>query len=63
MMIDTAMGMLPLAALTKVTTHCDVPCGQLTTEEYFLDGELVKCEQRVDVAPEHMPPALGAGRL
>jgi hypothetical protein len=54
MILDTTRGPVLAALLEKRETTREIPAGQLTTVEYLLDGEVVKCDQTVKVSEAAM---------
>lgn len=60
MMLDTKVGQVEASRLAVVTRTQEIAAGTLTSKEYYLEGELVKCDQTVDVSQEVFDKAMGS---
>lgn len=60
MMLDTKVGLVEASRLAVVTKTQEIAAGVLTSKEYWLEGELVKCDQTVDVSQEVFDQAMGS---
>lgn len=64
MILNTKVGPVEASRLAVVTKTQDVASGVLVSKEYYLEGELVKCDQTLDVSQEVFDAAFGnVGRL
>lgn len=62
MILDTARGPIDASLLNVVTEASTTPAGRLVSTSYFLDGELVKLDQNLEVS-EAALSALGDATL
>jgi hypothetical protein len=63
MMVDTLLGPIPAHELVLSQTRQEIPCGELLTTTYTLNGRVVKQDQHVTVSEENMPSLDGTARI